>query len=82
MNTTKTGGRITGAQDPPRARTTQRAYRSEYEHNGRNLLERHLCHLKQWRRLATRYNKLETIYRAVVVLYVVIACSRHRSDTP
>jgi hypothetical protein len=31
------------------------------------------CHLKQWRGLATRYNKLAIVYRAAALLNAVIA---------
>jgi transposase len=39
----------------------------------RNVVERRFCHLKQWRGLATRYDKLAIVYRAAVVLNAVIA---------
>jgi transposase len=53
---------------------------SDYRH--RNVIERRFCHLKQWRGLATRYDKLATVYRAAVVLNAVIAWTRHLSDMP
>lgn len=59
---------------PPAFDTT--AYR------GRNVVERRFCHLKQWRALATRYDKLALTYRAAVVLNAVIAWTKHLSDTP
>ncbi|MDV7268586.1 IS5/IS1182 family transposase, partial [Rhodococcus oxybenzonivorans] len=34
------------------------------DYRGRNVVERRLCHLKQWRGLATRYDKLAIVYRA------------------
>ncbi|WP_213571880.1 transposase [Rhodococcus sp. USK13] len=49
---------------------------------GRNVVERRLCHLKQWRGLATRYDKLAIVYRAAVVLNAVIAWTQHLSDMP
>lgn len=52
----------------------------DYRH--RNVIERRFCHLKQWRGLATRYDKLATVYRAGAVLNAVIAWTRHLSDTP
>ena len=52
----------------------------DYTH--RNVVERRFCHLKQWRGLATRYDKHATTYRAAVVLNAVIAWTRHLSDTP
>lgn len=30
------------------------------DYKGRNVIERRFCHLKQWRALATRYDKLAT----------------------
>lgn len=52
------------------------------DYRQRNVVERHFCHLKQWRGLATRYDKLATTYRAATVLNAVIAWARHLSDTP
>jgi transposase len=51
----------------------------DYRH--RNVIERRFCHLKQWRGLATRYDKLAIVYRAAAVLNAVIAWTRHLSDT-
>lgn len=53
---------------------------TDYKH--RNVIERRFCHLKQWRGLATRYDKLATTYRSAVVLNAVVAWTRHLSDTP
>jgi transposase len=39
----------------------------------RNVIERRFCHLKQWRSLATRYNKLTITYRAALALNTVLA---------
>jgi len=47
----------------------------------RNVIERRFCHLKQWRGLATRYDKLAIVYRAAAVLNAVIAWTKHLSDT-
>lgn len=52
------------------------------DYRNRNVVERRFCHLKQWRGLATRYDKLATVYRAATVLNAVIAWTRHLSDTP
>jgi transposase len=52
------------------------------DYRGRNVIERRYCHIKQWRGLATRYDKHATVYRAAVVLNAVIAWTRHLSDTP
>lgn len=51
-------------------------------YRGRNVIERRFCHLKQWRGLATRYDKHATTYRAAIVLHAVIAWARHLSDRP
>ncbi len=40
-------------------------------YKGRNVVERSFSHLKQWRGLATRYDKLATTYRSAVVLHAV-----------
>lgn len=52
------------------------------DYRGRNVVERRFCHLKQWRGIATRFDKLAIVYRAAVVLNAVIAWTRHLSDTP
>ncbi|MGW9737136.1 transposase [Micrococcus sp. 140720015-1] len=51
-------------------------------YQGRNVVERQYAHLKQWRGLATRYDKYATVYRAAVLLNAVIAWSKLLSDTP
>ncbi|WP_213015181.1 MULTISPECIES: IS5 family transposase [unclassified Rhodococcus (in: high G+C Gram-positive bacteria)] len=51
------------------------------DYRGRNVVERRCCHIKQWRGLATRYDKLATVYRAAVVLHAVISWTRRLSDT-
>ncbi|UOQ91012.1 IS5 family transposase [Agromyces endophyticus] len=50
------------------------------DYRNRNVIERRFCHLKQWRGLATRYDKLAIVYRAAVVLNAVIAWSRQFCD--
>lgn len=52
------------------------------KYRGRNVIERGYCRLKQWRGLATRYDKLAVMYRAAVVLNGVIAWLYHLTDTP
>lgn len=52
------------------------------KYRGRNVIERSYCRLKQWRGLATRYDKLAIMYRAAVVLNGVIAWLQHLADTP
>jgi transposase len=51
------------------------------DYQNRNVIERHYCHIKQWRGLATRYDKHAIIYRAAVVLNAVIVWTRQLSDT-
>ncbi len=48
----------------------------------RNLVERSFALLKQWRALATRYDKLAIVYRATVVLSACITWTRHIGDMP
>ncbi|TFH98243.1 IS5 family transposase, partial [Micrococcus flavus] len=45
-------------------------------YKGRNVIERQYAHLKQWRGLATRYDKYAIVYRAAVVLNAVLAWSK------
>ena len=52
------------------------------DYRGRNVIERRFCHLKQWRGLATRYDKLTLVYRAAAVLNAVIAWTKALSDMP
>lgn len=52
------------------------------DYRGRNVIERRYCHIKQWRGLATRYDKHALTYRAAVLLNAVIAWTRHLSDKP
>ena len=52
------------------------------DYKNRNVIERRYCHTKQWRGLATRYDKPAIIYRAAVVLNAVIAWLKALSDTP
>jgi len=52
------------------------------DYRNRNVIERGYCRIKQWRGLATRYDKLAVIYRAAVVLNTVIAWTKPLSDTP
>jgi transposase len=51
------------------------------DYRNRNVIERRFGHLKQWRGLATRYDKLATVCRAAAVLNAVIAWTRRLSDT-
>lgn len=45
-------------------------------YRGRNVVERHFALIKQWRGLATRYDKLAITYRAAIVLAACITWSR------
>ena len=42
-------------------------------YKGRNVVERRFCDFKQWRGLATRYDKHALVYRAGVVIAAVVA---------
>jgi transposase len=48
----------------------------------RNVVERSFTLTKQWRALATRYDKLAITYRAAVILSACLIWSRHIRDTP
>lgn len=52
------------------------------KYKGRKVVERGYACLKQWRGLATRYDKLAIVYRAAVVLNGIIAWLQHLSDVP
>ena len=52
------------------------------DYRSRNVIERSFCSLKQWRGLATRYDKLAITYRAAAALHATITWSAHLSDTP
>ena len=52
------------------------------DYRGRNVIERRFCDFKQWRGLATRYDKLAIVYRAATVLHAIIAWTRRLRDTP
>lgn len=38
----------------------------------RNLIERAFCRLKDWRRIATRYDKLATNYAAAIAIAILV----------
>ncbi|KNX36083.1 transposase [Luteipulveratus halotolerans] len=52
------------------------------DYKNRNVIERRFCHVKQWRALATRYDKHAIIYRAAVLIHAAIAWTQQLSDTP
>ncbi len=51
-------------------------------YKGRNVVERGFNTFKQWRALATRYDKLALTYRAGVVLRAVVIWLNALGDTP
>lgn len=50
------------------------------DYKNRNVIERRYCHIKQWRGLATRYDKHAIVYRAAVILNAVVAWIRRLSE--
>lgn len=52
------------------------------DYRNRWVVEGSFSDLKQWRGLATRYDKLATVYRAAAVLNAIIRWVRHLRDTP
>jgi transposase len=52
------------------------------DYKGRNVIERSFNTVKQWRGLATRYDKLATVYRAAAVLRAITVWTAHLSETP
>lgn len=48
----------------------------------RNVVERSFCDDKQWRGLATRYDKLAIVYRGAVVLRAIVLWLNRSRDTP
>lgn len=52
------------------------------DYKGRNVIERNFNVVKQWRGLATRYDKLAIVYRAAAVLRAITIWLPHLSDTP
>nr|WP_204162188.1 IS5 family transposase [Rathayibacter sp. VKM Ac-2803] len=49
---------------------------------GRNVVERSFALAKQWRGLATRYDKLAITYRAAFTLSAILTWLRHMGDKP
>lgn len=52
------------------------------DYKGRNVVERAFCEDKQWRGLATRYDKLAVNYRGGAVLRAITLCLKRLGDTP
>ena len=50
------------------------------DYKGRNVIERGFNVVKQWRGLATRYDKLAIVYRAAAVLTAITLWLPHLSD--
>lgn len=51
------------------------------DYKGRNVIERAFNLLKQWRGIATRFDKLAIVYRAAVVLHAALTWTKPLSDT-
>lgn len=51
-------------------------------YRGRNVVERSFNTFKQWRGLATRYDKLAITYRGAVVLAAIVIWLRQLGDAP
>lgn len=51
-------------------------------YKGRNVVEQFFGNLKQWRGVATRYDKLAVVYRAGVMAIAVMTWLKKLSDTP
>lgn len=60
----------TGAQAviPPRANRTEPRPYDRHLYKGRNLVERFFCRIKHFRRIATRYDKLDRRYEAFIAI--------------
>lgn len=43
------------------------------DYRNRNVIERRFCHTKQWRGLATRYDKHAIVYRTAALIHAAIA---------
>ena len=52
------------------------------DYKGRNVIERGFNTTKQWRGLATRYDKLAIVYRGAAVLRAITLWLPYLSDTP
>jgi putative transposase len=52
------------------------------DYRGRNVIERGFCDTKQWRGLATRYDKLAVTYRGAAVLRAITLWLKRLGDTP
>ena len=67
---------------PPRThRLVQRPF-DRHQYKNRNLIERFFCRIKQFRRIATRYDKLAITYRSGAVLHAVLTWATLLGDMP
>lgn len=53
---------------PPRANRTQSRTVDRHIYKSRNLVERFFCRIKHFRRIATRYDKLDTRFAAFIAI--------------
>lgn len=53
---------------PPRANRAQPRTFDRHIYKGRNLVERFFCRIKHFRRVATRYDKLDARYEAFIAI--------------
>ena len=53
---------------PPRANRTQSRTFDRHIYESRNLVERFFCRIKHFRRIATRYDKLDTRFEAFIAI--------------
>ena len=60
---------------PPRANRRQSIRWSKAIYKHRNLVERFFCRIKQFRRIATRYDKLAERFASFICLVGAIVCS-------
>ncbi len=58
---------------PPRANRTEQRHCDRHLYQGRNLVERFFFHIKYFRRIATRYDKLDRRYAAFIAIAIAIA---------
>ena len=67
---------VTGAKAviPPRANRREPIRWSKAIYRHRNLVERFFCRIKQYRRIATRYDKLAERFTSFICLVGAIAC--------
>lgn len=57
---------------PPNTNRRWKSCFSKVLYRGRNAIERMFCRLKDWRRIATRYDKLATNFMAAICLAAAV----------